>query len=367
MNATTPIPTASTSSLPPELLVDIFLHLYKEPSVSHAKHDLRNTHKLTSIMLVCKRWKDIVERAPILWTDIRLSRCPPYMGNEDTRRWLDYVKTLFVRSGSLPLNLTIIVAHVNLGEVIQVLLQHLGRCKMLTIRALQNETKLIPDLGGGTSSAIYHILSSPLPTLQTIAIDGFAFELKSEYDWSALELDAPNLRDINTLSPDIIPFVKPDLLLLSVHNLLQRFSISLDWGNIVPHLPRNRLSLPNLKFLSVAYLDCLWDLLRVMDTSNLEHFVIMCGVAEWPEEVNTDIPVMSNLRELEWYTDPDATDEPATLRHLLHHCPNITLLSYICSEATGESLQECLVQGTLGDPILSFPSLLSETGGGSVR
>lgn len=91
---------------------------------------------------------------------------------------------------------------------------------------------------------------SPLPTLQATTIDEFAFKQESEYECGAPELDAPNLRDINALSPDIVPFVKLDLSILSAHNSLECFSISVNRGNIIPHLPRSRLLLPNLKFLS---------------------------------------------------------------------------------------------------------------------
>ncbi|KAG8894081.1 hypothetical protein FRC00_009565, partial [Tulasnella sp. 408] len=93
----------------------------------------------------------------------------------------------------------------------------------------------------------------------------------------------------------------------------------------------------------------------------------MGGVAEWPEEVNTVIPVMSNLRELEWYTDPDAIGEQPTLRHLLHHCPNITSLSYICDRYSTASLQEDLAAGGGDDPALPSSILLYETQGASLQ
>ncbi|KAG9036246.1 hypothetical protein FS837_001725 [Tulasnella sp. UAMH 9824] len=334
MDATTLSPTESLFStypihtLPPELLIDIFLHLYKDPSVPRAKHDLHNTHKLTFIMLVCKSWKDIVEGAPILWTDIWLGRCPQYIGAENTGQWLDFITTRFGRSGKLLLNLTIMAAYVDLAVTSRLLLQHMPRCKALALRVPEDEEERWKiRFQSNTSTVLHRILSSPLLALQSIVIEDFAFNQEWEYQWWALMLDAPNLRDLTSLSPSIIP----------------------------------------LKFLSVTYCDHLWDVLRIIDTPNLEHFVVECGLADWPEEVDTVIPIMNDLRELEWYTDPEATDEPATLRHLLHHCPNITSLSYICNEAAGESLQKCLVRGTLGGPILSFPTLLSETGGGSVR
>ncbi|KIO18401.1 hypothetical protein M407DRAFT_31951 [Tulasnella calospora MUT 4182] len=374
MDATTPMihteftsSTGSAYALPPEIHTDIFLHLYTNPSIPRAEHDLHNTHKLTFVMLVCKGWKDIVDGAPILWTDVWLGQRPRYIGNEDTGQWRDHIKTRFGRSGTLPLSLTIMAGYVDLEEVSHLLRQHISRCKSLVLRALKDETNWITYFQSTTPSVIYHILSSPLPTLETITIEDFARQEVSEYQCGALELDAPNLREITTLSPDIIPFPKLHSPHLFTHNSLERFSICPGWENIVPHLPRDRLSLPKLKFLNVAYTDHLWDLLQVIETPNLEHFVVNCGVADWPEEVDSVIPVMSNLRELEWYTDPDAICEQPTLRHLLRHCPNISSLSYICNEDSGADLLEDLEAGEPGDPVLAPSILLHEMQGGTLQ
>ncbi|KAG8919086.1 hypothetical protein FRC01_001483 [Tulasnella sp. 417] len=301
--------TSSTHAIPPELLTEIFLHLYKDASIPRADNTLRNTHKLTFVMLVCRAWKDIVECAPTLWTDIWLGRCPLYIGNKNTRQWLDYIKARFARSGTLLLNLTIMVACVDLANFSQLLLQHISRCKTLALRSPEDETKWAHNSRSNTSSVIHHLLSSPLPALQTITIDEVILTDDLEYERRALELDAPKLRDLTTQSPYIIP---------------------------------------------VAYTDNLWDLLQVLDTSNIEHFVVNCGIADWPQDVDTVIPVMGNLRELEWYTDIDALFEQPTLRHLLRHCPNITSLSYICYEDSAESLLEDLVAGVVAGPSSEF-------------
>ncbi|KIO18397.1 hypothetical protein M407DRAFT_31947 [Tulasnella calospora MUT 4182] len=221
--------TSSVYALPPEIFTDIFRHLYTDPSIPRRAHDLRSTHKLTFVMLVCKAWNDIVERAPILWTDIWLGRCPPYIGNEDTRQWLDHIKTRFERSGTLPLNLTIMARHVDLEEVSHLLLQHISRCKTLALRAIKDETHLMPISQSNTPSVIYHILSSPLPMLQKITIGGFVLGLGSEDRCEALELDAPNLREITTLSADIVQFIRPQSPLLCIHDSLEPLSISPDW------------------------------------------------------------------------------------------------------------------------------------------
>ncbi|KIO18399.1 hypothetical protein M407DRAFT_31949 [Tulasnella calospora MUT 4182] len=373
MDATTPVPnefvswTSSIYALPPEIFTDIFLHLHSDPSIPRAADDLRNTHKLTFVMLVCKGWKDIVEVAPILWTDIWLGWCPPYLRNEGTGQWSDYIKARFARSGTLPLNLTIMVEQVNLEELSSLLLPHISRCKKLALRALKAETMWTPNFQANTTSVIHHILSSPLPTLQTIIVERLALRQGSDGPCDPLELDAPNLREIATLSSDIIPFVKPRLPLLSTHNSLERLSISPDWENILPHLPYDLISLPNLKFLYVAYTDHLWNLLQVIETPNLEHFVVNCDYANWPEEVDTVIPVMSNLRELEWYTDPGAVYEQPTLHHLLQHCPNISSFSYICNEGSAGAFQEDLEAGELDDPLLALSILLHETQHGTLE
>ncbi|KAG8899427.1 hypothetical protein FRC01_010557 [Tulasnella sp. 417] len=348
---------SSTHALPPELLAEIFLHLYKDASIPRADHDLHNTHKLTFVMLVCNAWRDIVERAPTLWTDIWLGRCPLYIGNKNTRQWLDYIKARFARSGSLPLNLTIMITYLDLVNFSQLLLQHISRCKILALRGAEDGTKWTPVFPSNTPSVIHRILSFPLPALQMIAIGEFVLHQASA-ECGPLELDAPNLRDITTRSPDIIPFVKPQLPHISTHNSLERLSASSGWEYLILHLPRDRLSLPNLKFLSVVYTDHLWNLLQVIDTPNIEHFVVKCGIADWPEEVDTVIPVMSNLRELEWYTDPNAEYEQPSLHHLLQHCPNLTSLSYICNEDSAESLQVHLRASNVDEPVLASFVLL---------
>ncbi|KAG8935820.1 hypothetical protein FRC00_010276, partial [Tulasnella sp. 408] len=375
MDATTPIPAKLVSAthcihdIPFEILIDIFFHLYKDPSIPRADHDLRNTHKLTPIMLVCKDWKDAVERAPSLWTDIWLGRCPQYITDEDTGQWLDHIKTRFTRSGTLPLNLTIMTAFVNLEEVSQVLLRHISRCRTLSLRRLDDEINWKVHFQGNTLSLIYHILSSPLPALQTITIQGFALQQGWEWRWhpGPLQLDAPNLRELNAFSSNIIPFVKPNPPLLSAHTCLERLSLSIGWDYLPSRLPRDRLSLPNLKFLSVSYVDHFWELLQIIDAPNLEHLVVNCGVANWPEEVDTVIPVMNNFRELEWITDANAIQEQPTLHHLLRHCPNILLLSYICNEESAGFFRADLERGELNNPILAWSDLLHETQGGTLQ
>ncbi|KAG8893881.1 hypothetical protein FRC01_013289, partial [Tulasnella sp. 417] len=372
MDATARIPPEPEFSarlihnLPPELLIDIFLHLYKDPSIPRASHDLHNTHKLTFIMLVCTDWKRIVEHAPTLWADMWVGRCPRYIKDDGNGQWQDYLKTRFTRSGTLPLNLTVMVTYVDLLDLSHILLQNISRCKTLAFRVPKAETNGAPWFEYNTPSLVHRILSSPLPVLQMITIGEFTLQKEFFIPKGVLQLDAPNLRDIFTESPDIIPFVKPQLPHFSGHSSLERLTISVGWDNIVPNLPRNRLSLPSLKFLSVTYIDQLWNLLQAIDIPNIKHFVINCALAEWPAGADAVIPVMSNLRELEWYTDPDATEEEPNFRHLLKHCPNITSLSYICEEESSASLRQHLEHGVIFFANLWSCTLLTETEGGRI-
>ncbi|KAG8895394.1 hypothetical protein FRC00_007535 [Tulasnella sp. 408] len=370
MDPTIPIPTKLASTppyihdVPLEVLIDIFLHLYKDPSIPFVEHDQYNAHKLTSIMLVCKNWKDAVERTPSLWTDIWLGRCPPYIEDEGTEQWQEYIKARFARSGTLPLNLTIVAVLFDLEEVSHAFLPHISRCRTLVLRGLPYG---IVDFPNDPPTLIYRILSSPFPVLHTITTQGYATPREWESRWQPLYLDAPNLRELNAFSSDIIPFVKPHPPLLSAHPSLERLSLSIGWDDLPSRLPRDRLSLPNLKFLSVAYVDHFWELLQVIDAPNLEHLVVNCGLAHWPEEVDTVMPVMNKLRELEWYTDRRAVHEQPTLRHLLQHCPNITSLSYICNKESAGFFRETLEERELDNPVFAWSVLLHETQGGTLQ
>ncbi|KAG8912616.1 hypothetical protein FRC01_004994 [Tulasnella sp. 417] len=346
--------SASTSNiytLPIELLCPIFLYLYKDPA-KHATNGLRNTHKLTFIMLVCKHWKDIVECTPTLWTDIWLGRGPVLTDARDG--WITRLEALFERSGTIPLNLTITLGFVDLEDARKVLLHHLPRCQTLVLQPSEVHT----DWALSTKrlhqrvSTVHDILSSPFPILQKILIDPIYLKVETNYG-GPLQLDAPNLRFLSSYSPHIIPFVKaygsPP-----AHDCLESFSIVGGWGNVMEMLPLTRVALPGLRSLSLTQTEDLWNILQVLETPNLECLVVDCGLADWPEEVNTPTPVLNKLRKLSWYTDPDATDEGANIHHLLQHCPNIESFSYLSNEDADVLL-------------LALPDPLTETRDGSPR
>ncbi|KAG8894987.1 hypothetical protein FRC01_012628, partial [Tulasnella sp. 417] len=208
-------PTGTTSAvsptnihtLPIELLNSIFLDLYTDPSIPRATDDLRNTHKLAFIMLVCKHWKGIVECNPILWTDIWLGQGPDHFDDKDD--WIGWLDAWFKRSGTLPLTLTIMLSLVGPSDLSQVLLQHLPRCETLVFEDPGGQIDWGPgmDRPRPRVSVIHHILSSPLPTLQEIVIGGMNFQYELDHQGPLL-LDAPNLRFLTSSSPYLIPFVK---------------------------------------------------------------------------------------------------------------------------------------------------------------
>ncbi|KAG8940998.1 hypothetical protein FRC04_004854 [Tulasnella sp. 424] len=355
--------TGSIHALPPELLGHVFLYIYQDPSVPRALNDVCNTHKLTFIMLVRKGWKNIVECTPILWTDMWLGRSPYIEGEEAMSQWAAHLDTMFKRSGALPLSLTILVTCIDLEQVIQILLQHLPRCETLILRGLEDDSGSVVQahLLTNTSSDIYQILSSPLPMAQSITIHDFTFSRDPEFRDQRLWLDTPNLRFLSSSLPDIIPFVKPLPEPLSIHGSLEHLSISGGWEDVSRMLPPSRLSLPRLKYFRVEFIDLLWDLLRVLHTPNLEHFVVHCALAEWPEQVHTPITMLDNLQTLEWSTGPDALNEETNLHHLLRHCQNITSFSYICDSEAVLNMPEYLA----GETVDAFKLLSQPTPDGS--
>ncbi|KAG9029442.1 hypothetical protein FS837_003563 [Tulasnella sp. UAMH 9824] len=327
-------------TLPIELLSSIFLYLYRDQSISRATDDLHNTHKLAFIMLVCKHWKAIVECNPTLWTDIWLGRRPQHV---DARDWVGWLETLFKRSRTMPLALTILVSFVDLEDAGQVLLQHLPRCETLVIQLPEG----------------HRILSCPFPILRTIFISGYDSRYESDYRGPLL-LDAPNLRSLSSSTIHIIPFVKAHGT-PPTHGSLESFSINGGWDNMMGKLPLARVSLPSLKSLSLAYTDDLWDILPKLDTPNLESLFVNCGLAEWSQQVGSPTPVLCNLRELTWYSHSDAMNEIPNLRHLLQHCPNIECFIYNCHLGSANSKQEYLLREDADDLALALSESLDET------
>ncbi|KAG8912617.1 hypothetical protein FRC01_004995, partial [Tulasnella sp. 417] len=176
-------------------------------------------------------------------------------------------------------------------------------------------------------------------------------QLETDNDRRPLQLDAPNLRFLSSYSSRIIPFVKA-YGTPPAHDCLESLTIAEGWDDVMEMLPLTTVTLPGLRSLSLAVTNDLWSILQVLETPNLECLVVDCGPAEWPPEVDTPTPVLNNLRKLTWYTDPDATDEEANLRHLLQHCPNIESFSYLYKQ---------------DEMFFTLPDPLTETQDGSPR
>ncbi|KAG8964626.1 hypothetical protein FRC00_001602 [Tulasnella sp. 408] len=132
-------------------------------------------------------------------------------------------------------------------------------------------------------------------------------------------------------------------------------------------LPRTTVSLPGLKSLSLTYTDHLWETLQILETPNLERLVVECGLAEWFSEVDPPSPVLSNLRELTWSTDPGADHETPNLLHLLQHCPNMESFLYSCKSSYADTKQKYFRRRDVDDMIVAVSDRLNETHESSPR
>ncbi|KAG8959217.1 hypothetical protein FRC00_001829 [Tulasnella sp. 408] len=351
-------------ALPVELLDSIFLFLYRDQSIPRTTDDLRNTHKLAFIMLVCKDWKNAVECSPALWTDIWLDRGPKHVDAKDG--WVGSLETLFKRSRTMPLDLTILVSLIDLEYASPILLQHLPRCETLVIQLQQPKGQIDCMTPRRLKAcAVHRILSCPFPILQNMAIGGYS----PLYEWDQqgpLLLDAPNLRSLSSSTYRIIPFVKSHGS-PPAHDSLECFSINGGWQNVMEKLPLATISLPKLKSLSLEDTDDLWDILQKLDTPNLESLIVGCGPADWSEEVDSPTSVLRNLHELTWYTDWDTTNETPNLRHLLQHCPNIEYFKYNCYTGSAPDQEEYLLPEEADNLVLALSESLDETYNSSPR
>ncbi|KAG9042143.1 hypothetical protein FS837_011242 [Tulasnella sp. UAMH 9824] len=240
------------------------------------------------------------------------------------------------------------LAFVDLQEVDQVLLQHLSRCKTLV---LQPPSHRIDRIIGGLRltprvSVVHRILSSPFPILREIVIGGDNSHYYSDHRGPLL-LDAPNLRSLSSSTHNIIPFVKT-CGSTPAHKSLENFSINGGWRDVMEMLPRTAT-------------DDLWNILRILDTPNLESFSVECGLADWFEDIHTPTPVLSNLRELNWYTEPGASqDETPNLHHLLQHCPSIESLLYNVRSSSVDAKEAYLMREDVDSLILALSDSLDE-------
>ncbi|KAG8900946.1 hypothetical protein FRC00_010008 [Tulasnella sp. 408] len=321
-------------ALPVELLDSIFIFLYRDQSIPR----IRNTHKLTFIMLVCKDWKDIVECNPVLWTDIWLGWGPEHVDARDDR--VGWLETLFKRSRTMPLDMTILVSLGDLNMPAQSFFSISLDVKRSSFSCKSQRTK----------STISHLAAPP-------------------YEWDyqgPLLLDAPNLRSLSSSTYQIIPFVKSHGS-PPAHDSLECFSINGGWKNVMERLPLATISLPKLKSLSLEDTDDLWDILQKLDTPNMESLIVGCGTAEWFEEVDSPTSVLRNLHELTWYTDWDAINETPNLRHLLQHCPNIECFRYNCYTGSAPDQKEYLLREDADNLVLALSESLDETYDSSPR
>ncbi|KAG8964625.1 hypothetical protein FRC00_001601 [Tulasnella sp. 408] len=258
----------------------------------------------------------------------------------------------------MPLTLTIVPSFVDFEGVGQVLLQHLPRCKTLVLQPPGGRINWITPRRLRVPT-VHRILSSPFLILRKIVIDGGSSHYDSDHQ-GALLLDAPNLRSFSSSTHNIIPFVKA-CGSTPVHSSLESFSINGGWRNVLEMPPRAAVSLPELKSLSLTYTNDFWTILQILDAPNLERFSVDCSLANWFEEVHTPTPVLSNLRELTWYTEPSAQDEAPNLRHLLQHCPNIERLRYKVKFSSAYVKQARLTREDVDSLVLALSDPLDET------
>ncbi|KAG8917083.1 hypothetical protein FRC01_002673 [Tulasnella sp. 417] len=326
--------------LPFELLSYILLLLYKDPSIPRAEDDFENTHKLQPAMMVCKRWKHVVERSPVLWTDMWLGHSPRRLGTTVYHEWLESVEVQINRSGKLPLNLNIMVECVMLDGVLRVLKPHLSRCRWLGLRGSSDEaaaqdkcSKLCVDT---TPSVIHRLLSSPFPALNFLSIDDFIPYRIVETDDGDTDrfvfIDAPNLISITSRCPHLKAMVKSLDPSAFTHPSLQDLSLCGSWSDNPFVIPTDIFNLPNLKNLRLENTDYLWQLLSALSTPYLENLVVACGLAYWPpaSELPFNASTMMHLRRLEWHTSSNAECEAPSLRCLLRHSPSLISFAYIC-------------------------------------
>ncbi|KIO31432.1 hypothetical protein M407DRAFT_19573 [Tulasnella calospora MUT 4182] len=294
--------------------------------------------------------------------DIWLGRGPEHVDAKDD--WIDRLEAMFRRSGTIPLTLIIIVTSVDLEDASQVLLQHLPRCETLVLQPPRRRIYYSTPPRQKVS-AVHRILSSPLPILRRFVIGGSSLQYQPDQRRPLL-LDAPNLQFICSSTRHIIPFVKPHES-PHCHGSLQYLSINGGWRNVMDLLPLTTVSLPGLKTLNLGDTHDLWKILQILDTPNLERLTVDCGIAEWSEEIDTPTPVLSNLRELTWYTNPATNREAPNLRHLLQHCPNIESFIYICRPGVVYSKQIRLAREDAVSLVLALSDPLDETHDSSPR
>ncbi|KAG9036893.1 hypothetical protein FS837_001575 [Tulasnella sp. UAMH 9824] len=342
------------ADLPFEILSYIFLLLYTDPSVPRAQDDFENTHKLLSVMTVCKRWKHVVASSPTLWTDIWLGHSPPHQ-RTTINRWMEYVEVQVNRSGNLPLNLNIMVECVALDDALRILSPHLSRCRWLGLRgpsdkdADQDKCSKLSKLSvDTTSSAIHKLLSSPFPTLKFLSIDHFdanrIVEMGNANSTRFIFIDAPNLISITSRCPYLKAVVKCSHPPPLGYSSLQDLSLCGSWLDDPFIIPPDKFDIPSLKTLRIESTDFLWQLLSALWIPNLENLAIVCDLAYWPpaSELPINISPMKHLRRLEWHTYSTADNEEPSLEYLLRHSSNLVSFAYITNVDYEESWPESL-------------------------
>ncbi|KAG8895564.1 hypothetical protein FRC01_012312 [Tulasnella sp. 417] len=293
-------------------------------------------------MMVCKRWKHVVEGSPVLWTDIWLGHSPRRQGTTMYQEWLESVEVQINKSGKLPLNLNIMVECVMLDGVLRVLKPHLSRCRWLGLQVSSekaaDQSKCSRLSVYNTSSAIHKLLSSHFPALKFLSIGdiGTSRIVKRGNDGNVTDafvfVNAPNLISITSRCPNFKTMVERSHPPGFTHSSLKELSLCGSWSDEPFVIPPNKFNLPHLKNLRLESTDYFWQMLSALDTPCLENLVIVCELADWPlvSELPINVSTMVHLRRLEWHTFSDAEYEEPSLRCLLRQSPSLDSFAYIC-------------------------------------
>ncbi|KAG9050353.1 hypothetical protein FS837_005974 [Tulasnella sp. UAMH 9824] len=262
----------SRELLPPELLIGIFHFLYIDDTAHHkSKGD--SSHKLLSLMLVCKSFNDIVQTTSAFWTELQETE-------EQEAGWIEWIEKQITKSRELPLRVFFIRSPWSLEKIYPILFPTSRRWVHLTIAPLSpcTEPPYYNDL--------QPFFDAPIPQLISLSVRGLGSRLDRIFEVGTVFRHAPKLVKLEWHDRFVVfrqddeesgageEYVKVLTLQGVTYDFAQNTLEALSIQGAIPPITLEPTVMPRLRFLSLGHFCQPWSFLERWQLPVLEELHI---------------------------------------------------------------------------------------------
>ncbi|KAG9050351.1 hypothetical protein FS837_005972 [Tulasnella sp. UAMH 9824] len=304
--------TPQLPHIPPELFIDIFHFLYMDEVITRKSKLGDSSHKLLTLMLVCKYFYQIIQSTPAFWTRLWLVRTTRNTQREEAG-WIEWIRKHITKSGELPLRVFFILSAPPLTKILPILLPTSPRWVHLTVTPLSVITRLSGDYG-----TFQQLFDAPIPRLLSLSVGGLGTCMDAVSGIGTVFRHAPKLVELEwrdrfvVFRPDtgasgaVHEYVQYQSLEGATYDFAQNTMEVLHIEGVMIHIPFQCMVMRRLRFLSLGSSCRASFFLERWELPLLEELHISASPYDEVEGLAT--PSYPALKRIKWL---DLQSEPA--------------------------------------------------------